>query len=103
MIYGKHSGSIDFFDISQKTNLNGEKERDSKVALRKNKVGLKLNGTHQLLVCADNVILLLDNIDTTKRNTTLIDASKDVVLEVNSEKTKYMLCLITRMHGKIIT
>jgi hypothetical protein len=40
-------------------------------------VGLKLNGTHQLLVYADHVNLLGDNIDTVMRNTlTLIDASK---------------------------
>jgi hypothetical protein len=35
---------------------------------------------------------LVDNINTTKKNTeTLIDASKEVGLEVNAEKTKYML------------
>jgi phosphoglycerate-specific signal transduction histidine kinase len=55
-------------------------------------VGLKLNGTHQLLVYADHVNLLGDNIDTIKKNTkTLIDASTEVGLEVNGEKTKYML------------
>jgi hypothetical protein len=33
-----------------------------------------------------------NNIDTIKKNTeTLIDASKEVGLEVNAEKTKYML------------
>jgi hypothetical protein len=51
-------------------------------------VGLKLNGTHQLLVYADDEKLLGDNIDTIKENTeTLIDASKEVGLEVNAEKT----------------
>jgi hypothetical protein len=55
-------------------------------------VGLKLKGTQQLLVYADDVNLLGDNIDTIKKNTqTLIDASKEVGLEVNTEKSKYML------------
>jgi hypothetical protein len=60
-------------------------------AIRKpqeNQVGLKLNGTHQLLGCADDVKLLGDGIDTVKENTrALIDASKEVSLEVNTEKT----------------
>jgi hypothetical protein len=55
-------------------------------------VGLKLNGTHQLLAYADDVNLLGDNIGSIKKNTeTLIDASKEVGLEINIEKTKYML------------
>jgi hypothetical protein len=38
------------------------------------------------------VNLLGDNIDTIKKNTeTLIDTSKEVGLEINVEKTKYML------------
>jgi hypothetical protein len=55
-------------------------------------VGLKLNGPHQLLVYADDVNLLGDNIDTTKKNTEiLIDISNEVGLQVNTEKTEYML------------
>jgi hypothetical protein len=64
-------------------------------AIRKaqeNQVGLKLNGTHQLLAYADDVNLLGDNIYTIKKNTeTLIDDSKEVGLQINVEKIKYML------------
>jgi hypothetical protein len=52
----------------------------------------KLNGTHQLLAYADDVNLLGDNIDTINKNMeTLIDASKEVGLGINVDKTKYML------------
>jgi hypothetical protein len=55
-------------------------------------VGLKLNVTHQLLAYADDVNLLGDNIDAIKKNTiTIIDATKEVGLEINVENTKYML------------
>jgi hypothetical protein len=60
--------------------------------VQENQVGLKPNGTHQLLAYSDLVNLLGDNIDTIKKNMDiLIDASKEVGLEVNVDKTKYML------------
>jgi hypothetical protein len=44
------------------------------------------------MVCADDVNLLVDNIDNIKKNTqTLNDVSEEVGLEVNAEKIKYML------------
>jgi hypothetical protein len=60
--------------------------------VQETQVGLKLNGTHQLLAYADDVNLLADNIDTINKNTeSLIDASKETGLEINVNKTKYML------------
>jgi hypothetical protein len=45
-----------------------------------------------LLVYADDLNLLGVNTDVVKKNTeTLIDASKEVGLQVNAEKTEYML------------
>jgi hypothetical protein len=55
-------------------------------------MGLKLNGTHQLTVYADDVNLLEDNIDIMKKSTdTLTDASKEVGLEASTERTKFIL------------
>jgi hypothetical protein len=53
--------------------------------------GLNLNGTHQLLAYADDVNILGENIDTIQKHTEALLDGKEVGLEVNSEKTKYML------------
>jgi hypothetical protein len=67
-------------------------------------VGLKLNGTLQLLAYTDDVNLLGDNINAIIKNTeSLIDASKEVGLEINVEKTKYMLLSHCQISGQIRT
>jgi hypothetical protein len=53
---------------------------------------LGLNETYQLLVYADDVNLLGDSVSTIKQKSeTLIEASMDIGLEINAEKTKYMI------------
>jgi hypothetical protein len=60
--------------------------------IQKNHTGLKLNGTYQLLVYADDVNLLGGNRVTIKKNIeTSIGASKEIGLEANADKTKFML------------
>jgi hypothetical protein len=68
--------------------------------VQENQVGLKLNRTHLLLVYADDVHLLEDNIDTIKINTNFNDASKEAGLEVNAEKTKSVLLCLHQNEGQ---
>jgi hypothetical protein len=66
----------------------------SEYAIRRvqvNQDDLKLNGTHQLLAYADDVNMLGGSVHTVRENAeALIVATKEIGLEVNTGKTKYM-------------
>ena len=62
---------------------------------------MKLNGTHQLLAYADDVNILGGTILTLKENAeALITATREIGLEVSTDKTKYMVCLEIRMQDE---
>jgi hypothetical protein len=60
--------------------------------VQENQEGLKLNDTHHLLVYADDVNILGGSTHSIKKNTEdLVIAGKETGLEVNAEKTTYMV------------
>ena len=67
--------------------------------VQENRIGLEFNGKHQLLVYAD-INKLGENLQIVRENTEIfIKTCKDTGLDVNSEKTKYM---ITSRHQNVI-
>ena len=59
-----------------------------------NQDGMKLNGTHHLLVYADdvNIHVLGGSVHTVKKKAeALVLVTKENILEVNADKTKYMV------------
>ena len=67
----------------------------SEYAIRRvqvNQDGLKLNGTHQLLAYADDINILDGSVHIIKKNAeAFVMSSKENGLEVNVDKTKYMV------------
>ena len=60
--------------------------------VQENRIGLDMNGKYELLVNADDVNMLGENVQTVRENTEIfIKASKVIGLEVNSVKTKHMI------------
>jgi len=74
-------------------------------AIRKvqvNQDGLKLIGTHQLLLYADDVNVLGGSVHTINENAeALVAASKKTGLEVYVDKTKYMIMSEIRIEDKL--
>ena len=63
---------------------------------------MKLNGTHQLLVYADDVNILGGSIHTLKENAvTLVAANREIGQEVSAYKTKYMVMPGDQNAGRI--
>jgi hypothetical protein len=64
---------------------------------------LKLNGTHQLLVCAENVNILGGSIHTVRKSTeAVLIGSKGTGLEVIAKKIKYMVVSQEQNAGQTI-
>ena len=60
-----------------------------------------LFGTHQLLAYADDVNILGGSVHTVKENAeALVVATKEIGLEVNADKTKYMVMSRDRNAGR---
>jgi hypothetical protein len=71
--------------------------------LQENQVELKLNGTHQLLLYADDILvnLLEDTINAIKKNAQAVTDGINVVgLEIKREKIKYMLMSHHQTHTR---
>jgi hypothetical protein len=64
--------------------------------------GVKLNGTHHLLVYAADDIILVGIVHTIEKNTeALAVASKEIGLEVNDDKTNTWSCLEIRIQDEV--
>jgi len=60
-----------------------------------------MNGTHELLVCADDINTLGENINTRKKNIeALLHTRREDGLEVNAEKSKYMVMSHQQIAGQ---
>jgi len=67
-----------------------------------NQDGLKLNGTHQLLVYADDADLLEGSVHSIEKNTeSLVVASKETGLEVKLIKISTWSCIEIKMRDEV--
>ena len=62
---------------------------------------MKLNGTHQLSVYADDVNILGGSVQIVKKNTeSLLVASKEIGVEMNAGKTEYIVMFRDQNEGR---
>jgi hypothetical protein len=65
---------------------------------------LKLNGTHQLLVYADDVNIVGGSIHTLRKHTEALVTASKIGLKQNADKIKYIFMFLEiRMQGKMGT
>jgi hypothetical protein len=70
--------------------------------VQKDQNGLEINGKHQLLVYADDVNMLDENISVIRKITEVVLQDMWVAgLEVNTKKTEIWSCLAIKMQKKI--
>ena len=63
--------------------------------VQENRIGLDMKEKYQLRVYADDVNMSRENLQTIRENTEIfIKANKGFGLEVNSDKTKYMITIL---------
>jgi hypothetical protein len=71
-------------------------------SVEENQDGLKLNGTHQLLVNVNSVNILVGSVHSMKKNIeALLAGSKQTGLDVNAEETKYIVISRDQNAGRI--